>query len=541
MVTRTKRRPVKNIRQINLLTPEKVEYKNPVEGIDCLYVKVSPNGARRFVTSLTVSKRIALPKGQSRQKSFTHGLVTQFSMTEIKQRHQEVYTRFKNGQDIRHLLAKDQADQKRTSLLNCPIVELSLDRLNRKLKRGEINNGENDRLYTKRIQEVIGDASFQLFSQSHADALATAYPPTDKWTTADKVKKLIKKIYNDLPSDARQALEKDIPQYLENAFGRIRQRKRSDQVIDPQDIGAMWVKMLEADVNPIFKDAWVFMLLTGERKSAVLKAKRDEVRITDGYPEFIYLETKGDASGPNHNLIPTFGVLAMLVDRLVRASEAIDSPYLFPSQKGSGHLTSIRPLIDTIGEIGDRENRSNPHNLRRTIANLARDILGSTELADEHLLHFKSHMTGSKENYFSLNAESFAKTRLETYQKIYRHLDDLILWSGGIGYLDREIWPQVDAMESKFVGKSVCRDFISLGSHHIWFNHGEGKKRIGVFEDNGSDFHDNAKVWSPVASFCSQSDQFVFLKNRSLTYDKLMNEWMNYGEAAPRFLRDEID
>jgi len=263
--------------------------------------------------------------------------------------------------------------------------------------------------------------------------------------------------------------------------------------------------------------------------------------MTNGSPEFIYLETKGDASGPNHNLIPTFGVLAMLVDRLVRASEAIDSPYLFPSQKGSGHLTSIRPLIDTIGEIGDRENRSNPHNLRRTIANLARDILGSTELADEHLLHFKSHMTGSKENYFSRNAESFAKTRLETYQKIYRHLDDLILWSGGIGYLDREIWPQVDAMETKFVGKRVCRDFISLGSHHIWFNHGEDKKRIGVFEDNGSDFHDNAKVWSPVASFCSQNDQFVFLKNRSLTYDKLMNEWMNYGEAAPRFLRDEID
>ena len=37
--------------------------------------------------------------------------------------------------------------------------------------------------------------------------------------------------------------------------------------------------------------------------------------------------------------------------------------------------------LDSIGRIGPQEVKTNPHNLRRTIANLGRIILGSTQLA----------------------------------------------------------------------------------------------------------------------------------------------------------------
>ena len=65
MTSRTKRIPVKSIKEINALIPESVDYKNPVDGADCLYVKVARNGTKKFVTAVTVSKRIQLPVGQS--------------------------------------------------------------------------------------------------------------------------------------------------------------------------------------------------------------------------------------------------------------------------------------------------------------------------------------------------------------------------------------------------------------------------------------------------------------------------------------------
>ena len=540
MATRQRRPSVKSTKDIHALQAESATYQSPVGGDDCLYVKVTPSGAKKYVTALTVSKRIQLPTGQSRQKSKTHGLVSQFTLPNIKQLHNHYYESFKRGEDPRESQILEVSELERTSLLNRAIVDLSRERIDRKKRRGEItaNSEYNDRLYIKKIESVIGATSFQEFGQRHADNLATAYPVSDKWTTADKVKKLIIKVYNDLPSDARIALQKDILHYLSIAFGKIKQKKRNDQLIESKYFGDAWQRMLQANVNPIFKDAWVLMLLTGERREAIFKAKRSNLHYDNRYPEYLWLTTKGDRDGEGANLIPTFGVLAMLLHRLAQGSEVADSQYLFPSQKGMGSLTSIKPLVNAIGGFGPQQTLATPHNLRRTIANLTRDILGSTAIANEHILHFKTHMKGSSENYFSAESKSFAKARQGSYQQAYRYLDELILCSARLGYFDRETDPALDMQEDNLTQGFICRDLVELGEMSYTITRGDPADIFCTFK-NHNDFYQSAKVWSPVASFCSQQDKFVLIKDRPLFLKKLENEWANFGKVK-RDLDDEI-
>jgi len=541
-MSQTRNRPsVKNQKQINDLKAEPEAYRATVEGVDCLYVTVTPAGVKKYVTSTAVSKRIQLPKGQSRQKSKTHGLTSQFTLPEIKQIHYKYYESFKRGEDPREDLVRHVSDLERTSLLNRPIIELSIDRLERRLKRDDIKDGYNDRLYTRKVEEVIGQTSFQQFSQSHADQLAEAYPTQTQRSTADKVKKLITKTYNSLPSDAKFELRKDIPMFLSNAFGRIKQGRRNDQVIEPENIGDMWFKMLEADVNPIFKDAFVFLLLTGERKSATLKAKIEQIHYENDAPEWLYLDSKRDQTGAGMNLIHPIGMLALLLNRLIKQSGSTGSRYVFPSQKGNGCLTSIKPLVDSIGGVGPKEIRTNPHNLRRTTANLARIVLGSTQLAEEHILHFKSHMTGSTENYFSPSAKSFAKTRSSTFRGVYSHLDDLILSSGihmhlATGWEDAEF---VDKLQRQNPDRKICREFISVGGRWLHFSNKDSPEQIGSFDDHEG-FFENAYIWSPVASFCAGIDKYVKLSDRPLLQETIHLSWVNYGEPIPRNLDNEI-
>ena len=543
MTSRKKRVPVKSIKEINALIPASADSKNPEDGADCLYVKVARTGTKKFGTAVTVSKRIQLPVGQSRQKSLTHGLVSQFTLPEIKRLHTEAYAKLKRGEDIREEMIKQESDLERINVLSQPIIELSIDRLERRLARDEIKSGDNDRLYTRKVEAVIGNTSFMEFGQRHADALAKAYPVTpESWTTADKVKKLIIKVYNYLSSDTRIELKKDIPHYLEKAFGPIKQRKRGDQVIEPEHISEMWFKMLEADVNPLFKDAFVFMLLTAERRSASYKTKISQIQYENDAPQWLVLNAKRDQSGDRINLFHPIGMLALLLNRLIKQAEDAGSEYLFPSQKGSGCLTDIRPLVDAIGGIGPMDVRTTPHNLRRTTANLGRIVLGSTQLAEEHILHFKSHMTGSTESYFANAAKSFAKTRSSTFKSVYSYLDDVILSSGthmylATGWEDAEF---VDEIQRQNPDREICRDFMSVGGRWLHFSNQGSPEQVGSFDDR-EDFFENAYIWSPVASFCAGSDKYVKLESRPLLQETIRLGWTNYGYPIPRDIEAEIN
>ena len=185
--------------------------------------------------------------------------------------------------------------------------------------------------------------------------------------------------------------------------------------------------------------------------------------------------------------------------------------------------------------------RTTPHNLRRTTANLGRVVLGSTQLAEEHILHYRSHMTGSTENYLSQSAKTFAKTRSSTFKSVYSYLDDLILSSGNHMYLatgweDAEF---VDEIQTQNPDREICRDFISVGGRLLHFSNQDSPEQIGSFDDH-EDFFENAYIWSPVASFCAGTDKYVKLSDRPLLQETIRLGWANYGEPIPRNLDDEI-
>ena len=98
--------------------------------------------------------------------------------------------------------------------------------------------------------------------------------------------------------------------------------------------------------------------------------------------------------------------------------------------------------------------------------------------------------------------------------------------------------PDLDAREVP--GMRLSREFVTIGQISFPINRGENRETIGLFKDH-DDFEANAKIYSPVASFCAGKDQFVHVKNRPLFYDKLINIWTNFGDDKERRIQDEIE
>ena len=132
----------------------------------------------------------------------------------------------------------------------------------------------------------------------------------------------------------------------------------------------------------------------------------------------------------------------------------------------------------------------------------------------------------------------FAEVRTDTYAKIYRHLDDLILWSCPIIRIEYGEMPELDAQATK--GIQLSRDFIAIGKISVPINRGESTQAVGLF-CNHDDFEDHAKIYSPVASFCAGEEKFVHIKNRSLFYQKLIDHWANFGKTKIPNIENEID
>ena len=172
------------------------------------------------------------------------------------------------------------------------------------------------------------------------------------------------------------------------------------------------------------KDAYLVMLLTGERRSAVLTLKWQDVHLDHDIPHILF-QSKAIKGDQSLNAVPVVTMLGVLLERLA-ADKKTD--YVFPSSKGSssGAMTSVKALVEDIRSISGLQYVS-PHDIRRTLAQVTRDAYGLTAYADEHILHSSSHYSGSTANYLDPNAIEFTARRAETYKRTYEHLDDLIL------------------------------------------------------------------------------------------------------------------
>ncbi|MDA8664496.1 integrase family protein [Litoricolaceae bacterium] len=408
---------IKTDADIGTLVPREKAYSRPLDGYTGLRLRVSPNGSKRFLTQLQGPDK--------RDKTISHGEWPNLSLEQAVMLHKTAYQLIRSGDSPRAQKQAKQRHAERNHMLSRPIVELGHERTDRAEAQGRLTpqTAELDRsVLNKYLAPVLGQTSFRDFSEGHLKMLKDTYPAEQGWTKLDKATKMLVKVYNSLDTDIQLALNSDIPKQIQRTIGPIKQRTRDEHRIEPQDLAKFWGALLSAPHSQKLKDAYLFILLSGERRTACLRAEKDKVR----HDPFlmIHLVTKGTRDGKGANILPAAGPMGLLLSRLLKQA---DSNALFPATRGdNAHLSdaSLKALVRTLSKDVPH---CSPHDLRRTLAHIAWLATGSVEIANEHLLHSRHFNKGSSKHYFDERAIEFARLRQDTFKKTYQSLDNLIL------------------------------------------------------------------------------------------------------------------
>jgi integrase len=110
-------------------------------------------------------------------------------------------------------------------------------------------------------------------------------------------------------------------------------------------------------------DAMKLLLLTGMRKMELFSLRWSEVDLDRRQVRLLHTK-----NGRTRIVVLNSTALGLMIR--IRAEVAPDSPWVFPSRTGAGHLIDIRkPMLRAMARAGITDLR--PHDLRRSFASLA--------------------------------------------------------------------------------------------------------------------------------------------------------------------------
>ena len=418
-VTKLPRRsepPITSNSDIRSRSPRNKRYFVPVEGQTGLRLKIEPSGTKVFVTQAKD------PIG--RTKSMTIGKYPEYDLAAAKKQHSINFQAITQGRDLKLEAQRSAQAHQRLSTLQTSFVQLCRQRADTLHANGGLTDRSLELEYNtiRNIENVLGKTSLLGLTEPALGDLRSAY--LKHWASLIRVKKMIIKVYNSLDRFTQEELGFDLAHRTEIVFGAIKQQKRSGQYVPLDQLSRFWAAFTRSDAPQTMKDAYLMMLLTGERRSAVLNLKWKNVHLDHDVPHILF-QSKAIKGDQSLNAVPIVTMLGVLLERLAADKK---SDFVFPSTKGSssGAITSVKALVDEIRSISGLQHVS-PHDIRRTLAQVTRDAYGLTAYADEHILHSSSHYSGSTANYLDPNAIEFTARRAETYKRTYEHLDDLIL------------------------------------------------------------------------------------------------------------------
>jgi integrase len=478
---------IKSNADIETLLPREKAYSCPVDGYTGLRLRVSPNGSKRFLTQLQGPDK--------RDKTISHGEWPNLSLDKANQLHRAAYELIRSGDSPRAQKQAKQRHAERNHILSRPIVELGHERTDRAEAQGRLTQktAELDRsVLNNYLAPILGHTSFRDFSEDHLKNLKEAYPADGGWTKLDKATKMLVKLYNSLDTDIQIALNSDIPKQIQRIIGPIKQHTRDAHRIEPHELAKFWGALMAAPYSQKIKDAYLFILLSGERRAACLRAEKEKVR----YDPFlmIHLVTKGTRDGKGANILPAVGPMGLLLSRLIKQTEG---DALFPATRSNNEHLSDAALKALVRTLSKDISHCSPHDLRRTLAHLAWLATGSAEIANEHLLHSRHFNKGSSKHYFDETAIEFAKLRQNTFKQSYQSLDNLILKHCEViydGFMndDPEIHdctpiPAKLVVNTQFGQVEVAK-----------FRRVDGPLEFSSWKD----FLSHAEVSSPIASYC---------------------------------------
>jgi integrase len=399
--------------------PRNKRYFIPVAGQTGLRLKVETSGTKVFITHAKG------PEGSNR--SITIGKFPEYDLAAAKKQHAINFQAITQGRDLKLEADRAAQSQQRTATLETAFVTLCRNRADQIFKQGGMTERthELERNTITNIEKVLGKTRLIDLNEPALIKLRDQY--IDQWASLDRIKKMLIKVYGSLDRFTQEDLGFDLAHRTGTIFGKIRAKKRPDHYIPLKDLGLFWAGFLSAKSSQVKKDAYLMMLLTGERKDAVLNLRWSHVHLNHSVP-FIAFQSKSSNGQKNLNAVPIVGFIGLLLKRLQKSQ---DSEFVFPSNRGSksGALTDVRDLYNEIRDLTALQYLA-PHDLRRTLAHVARDAMALTAYADEHILHSSSHYSGSTGNYLAPNATEFTQRRADTFKQTHSHLDDLVIASG---------------------------------------------------------------------------------------------------------------
>ena len=396
--------------------PRNKRFFIPVAGQTGLRLKVETSGTKVFITHAKG------PTGNNR--SITIGKFPEYDLAAAKKQHAINFQAITQGRDLQLEADRAAQSQERASTLETPLVTLCRNRAETIFKQGGMTERthelENNTI--SNIEKVLGKTRLIDLSEPTLIKLRDQY--IDQWASLDRIKKMLIKVYGSLDRFTQEDLGFDLAHRTGTIFGKIRAKKRPDHYIPLKDLGLFWAGFLTAKSSQVKKDAYLMMLLTGERKEAVLTLRWSDVHLNHAVP-FIAFQSKSSNGQKNLNAVPIVGFIGLLLKRL---QESQNSAFVFPSSRKSksGALTDVRDLYNEIRDLTGLKHLA-PHDLRRTLAHVARDAMALTAYADEHILHSSSHYSGSTGNYLAPDATEFTRRRADTFKQTHSHLDDLII------------------------------------------------------------------------------------------------------------------
>jgi integrase len=167
-----------------------------------------------------------------------------------------------------------------------------------------------------------------------------------------------------------------------------------------------WFAAVESLENDVFRDFFIFALLTGLRLSEAGGLRWEHVDFDSKI--FSAVDTK---NGSDHTLPMT-----PLTEALLRRRKN-NSPFVFPGKGTEGYLCDTRHWIDVVKERCDVEFTC--HQLRRTFSNLAMDV-NVSDGQRKMLLNHSNKSDVTQEHYTTKDAERMREPLLLVEQYILR-------------------------------------------------------------------------------------------------------------------------
>lgn len=222
--------------------------------------------------------------------------------------------------------------------------------------------------------------------------------------------------------------------------GKTTKKVRKSQVRTP-DLPRFWagVGRLKQRTS---RDAVRTVVLTGWRRSAVLRMRWDELDLEQG----VYNVPAGAPGWKGFVGPMALGkyVVELLQERLAHPS-AGHSQYVFPARVENGDrlwLSTIRSSVDKAAE--KLRYRPTPHDLRRTFVTMAELVLGNLTLVGNLVGHRHGSATGEGDTGSAITA-GYVVRNLERERQAATRVQTVLLEAGGELTMTIETWEMFEA------------------------------------------------------------------------------------------------